>query len=150
MSSKGWSFGAASRARLETVHPRLRAVVERALDLSDVDITVVSGRRSPEEQQALYAQGRTEPGPIVTNIDGVTRKSRHNYDPALAVDLAPYVAGRGVVWNDDGLFRQIAGAMRTASRELGTPLEWGGDWVSFIDKPHWQLAGPPRAWPVAT
>lgn len=140
---KIWHFGSTSHARLATCHPKLQAVVNRALDLSLVDITVVSGYRSPAEQAALYAQGRTEPGNIVTHVDGYKRKSRHNYDPALAVDLAPYKAGKGIVWSDEVAWNQIRQAMVRAADELGVALEWGGAWTRFVDKPHWQLKGTP-------
>ena len=137
--AKVWRFGATSRARLGGCHPDMQRVVNRALELSMVDITVVCGHRSQGEQAALYAQGRTEPGPIVTYVDGVERLSMHNYSPSRAVDLAPYVAGRGIVWDEAVYWDQIERAMKRAADELDIAVEWGGDWNRFVDKPHWQM-----------
>ena len=139
--SHGYRFGATSAARLATVDERLQRVVNRALSISTVDMTVVCGYRSPAEQSALYAQGRTKPGRIVTNVDGVYRLSRHNHMPALAVDIAPYVSGRGIVWDDAMLWKRLETVMKQSAVECGVAVDWGGDWTSIIDMPHWQLSG---------
>ena len=141
---KVWRWGSTSLARLNTCHPKLQAVANRALELSMVDITVVCGHRSVEEQQRLYAIGRTTEAnhPPVTYVDGEDRKSRHNYEPSLAVDLAPYIKNRGIAWDDGVAWGALERAMKRAAEELGIGVEWGGDWTSFVDKPHWQLKGP--------
>lgn len=133
-----FSFGRTSRARLDTCHADLIRVCERALAAGEIDFTIVSGHRSVEEQQKLHAQGRTEPGPIVTQVDGIHRKSRHNADPSEAVDIAPYVNG-GIAWDDIGLFDRLAVLMKSAAEAEGVAIEWGGDWNSFKDRPHFQL-----------
>lgn len=91
-----------------------------------IPVRITSGFRTFEEQDALYAQGRTKRGPIVTNSRGGW--SWHNY--GLAADYA-FVQGNGLVWN--GPWR-IFGAI---ARNNG--LEWGGDWKGFKDRPHLQL-----------
>jgi peptidoglycan L-alanyl-D-glutamate endopeptidase CwlK len=53
------------------------------------------------------------------------------------VDLGAYVDGE-VRW-DWPLYYQIANAMKMAALEEGVDLEWGGDWKSFKDGPHYQL-----------
>jgi peptidoglycan L-alanyl-D-glutamate endopeptidase CwlK len=85
-----------------------------------VPIRVTSGFRSFAEQDALYAQGRTKPGQIVTKAQG--GQSLHNY--GVAFDVWP----TGVQdWDTIG----------KCGESLG--LEWGGRWTSFVDKPHFQL-----------
>lgn len=120
---------------LGTVNPALQNVVKRAIEISTVDFAVVQGNRTQAEQNALYEQGRTKPGKIVT----WTRKSNHI--GGRAVDLAPYVNGK-LEWDDNGklgLWPQIANAMKLAACELGVKIGWGGDWEKTKDRPHFEL-----------
>lgn len=122
----------ASERRLQRLHPALTAAI-RALvgDLERRAMTfeVVQGLRTFAEQDALYAQGRTAPGPIVTQARG--GESNHNY--GLAADLCPFVDGRPD-WNAP---IKVWAALGTAAEARG--LEWGGSWKKFLDKPHVQL-----------
>lgn len=118
-------LGRRSRRNLKGVHPDLVAVVERAIELTPVDFTVTEGLRSDSRQAELVAAGASR-----------TMRSRHL--TGHAVDLAAWVGGT-VAW-DWPLYHQIAKAMKQAARELGVALEWGGDWKSFQDGPHFQLA----------
>lgn len=83
-------LGAQSRARLAGVHPDLIRVVERAIQLSTVDFSVLEGVRTPQRQRELYAQGLTKPGPKVT----WTLTSNHFVNAQTgyghAVDLIPF------------------------------------------------------------
>lgn len=138
-----YKLGTASRKKLAFVHPALVAVVGRAIELSEQDFTVLEGARTTERQRALYAQGRTAPGKIVTwtmnspHLIGADGYSR-------AVDLAPYP----VDWESPEKFDAIAAAMMQAADELGTPLRWGADWDrdgnprerGESDSPHFELA----------
>ena len=87
--------------------------------------------RSEEEQALLYAQGRTKPGQIVTNIDGATQKSNHNYYPSRALDFAVSILGK-VSWSP--VDYEPVGAI---AKKNG--LIWGGYWKSFKDYPHLEL-----------
>ena len=113
-----------SRRNLKGVHPDLVAVVKRALELTSVDFTVIEGLRSYERQKALFEAKATR-----------TMNSRHL--TGHAVDIAPYIDGQ-VRW-DWPPFHKIAKAMKAAAKELGVAVEWGGDWKTFPDGPHWQL-----------
>lgn len=131
----GFVLGAQSRARLAGVHPDLVRVVERAIQISPVDFRVIEGVRTLARQKQLLKGGATR-----------TLKSRHLKAPngwGHAVDLAPLVGGE-VRW-DWPLFHLLAPAVKAAAKELGVPLEWGGDWKSFRDGPHFQL--PARLYP---
>lgn len=127
----GYKLGLRSLNNLRGVHPDLVKVVKRAIELSEVDFTVIEGLRSQARQKELFAKGAT-----------TTMRSRHL--TGHAVDIVPYVGG-SIRW-DWPLFTPIEKAMKQASSELGIPLEWGGDWVSFKDGPHWQL--PHRKYPA--
>lgn len=120
----GFRLGLHSRARLAGVQVDLVRVVERAIEITPVDFTVLEGVRSPERQRALYAAGATR-----------TLNSRHL--TGHAVDLGAWVDG-AVRW-DWPLYHRIAAAMREAGDELGVPVIWGGTWKTFPDGPHYEL-----------
>jgi peptidoglycan L-alanyl-D-glutamate endopeptidase CwlK len=106
------------------VHADLVRIVERAIELTEVDFTVLEGMRGVARQKELVAAGASQ-----------TMNSRHL--TGHAVDLGALVGGK-VRW-DWPLYHLIADAMKRAASELGVPLEWGGDWKSFKDGPHFQL-----------
>ncbi len=117
-------LGSRSRKRLDGVHLDLVEVVKRAIEITEVDFTVLEGLRTRERQQRLYDAGASQ-----------TMNSRHL--TGHAVDLGAYVDGQ-VSW-DWPLYYKIADAMKAAAKELDVPIEWGGDWTSFKDGPHYQL-----------
>lgn len=129
------SFGAKSLEKLNTCHPDIVKVMEVAI--KHMDFTVLYGTRTVAEQQALYAQGRTKPGPIVTNMDGIKKKSKHNYSPSLAVDIAPWP----INWDDIDRFKELAVVVKKAADTVGVAIQWGGDWKTFKDWPHWEIKG---------
>lgn len=93
-------------------------------------IRITQTYRTVEQQDALYAQGRTKPGNIVTNARGSSYSSMHQW--GIAFDFCRN-DGRGAYNDSDGFFRKVG----QIGKSLG--LEWGGDWTSFVDKPHFQL-----------
>lgn len=124
---------AASEARLARVNPQLAGrirLLAAELRAQGINITVASGLRTFAEQDALYAQGRTKPGSIVTNARG--GQSLHNY--GLAIDVVPLGANGQPNWSVGNDVWQKIGA---AGKRQG--LEWGGDWTSFVDRPHFQM-----------
>lgn len=118
-----YKLSARSLQRLEGVHPDLVRVVKRAIEITEVDFSVLETLRTPERQRELLAQGAT-----------TTLNSRHL--TGHAVDLGAWVGG--IRW-DWPLYHKIAAAMKQAAEELNVPLEWGGDWRTFPDGPHFQL-----------
>jgi peptidoglycan L-alanyl-D-glutamate endopeptidase CwlK len=119
-----FKLGKRSIERLQGVHPDLVRVVERAIDLTTVDFTVLEGLRSPERQQTLVASGASQ-----------TLNSRHI--TGHAVDLGAWVDNQ-VDWSWP-LYAKIANAMKAAANELGVSIVWGGDWRTFKDGPHFEL-----------
>ena len=93
-------------------------------------IKITDCLRSKAEQDALYAQGRTTKGSIVTNVK--YPNSRHNWGDAFDFCRND---GKGAYYDNDGFFSKVG----AVGRSIG--LEWGGDWTSFKDKPHFQLKG---------
>ena len=119
-----FKLGKRSIERLQGVKTDLVRVVERAIELSTVDFTVLEGLRSPERQQTLVASGASQ-----------TLNSRHI--TGHAVDLGAWVDNQ-VDWSWP-LYTKIANAMKAAATELGIPIVWGGDWKTFKDGPHFEL-----------
>lgn len=113
-----------SEKKLVGVHPDLVKVVRRALEISEVDFSVLEGVRSLARQKQLVKSGAS-----------TTMNSRHL--TGHAVDLGAFVAG-SVRW-DWPLYRKLWEAVSQASGELAIPIEWGGNWKSFPDGPHFQL-----------
>lgn len=118
-------LGKRSKQRLEGLHADLVAVVELAITKTSIDFTVLEGMRTVERQRELVAKGAS-----------TTMNSRHL--DGHAVDLGAYVDGT-VRW-DWPLYHKIADAMKEAALELKVDMDWGGDWKSFPDGPHYQLS----------
>ena len=110
--------------RLSGVHQDLVDVVKRAIEITEVDFAVLEGVRSVARQEQLVKAGASQ-----------TMKSRHI--TGHAVDLGAIVNG-SVRW-DWPLYHKIALAMKASAIELQISIEWGGDWKTFPDGPHFQL-----------
>ena len=119
-----------SEKKIQTLHPKIR---EKAREFilkakeNGIELRVTSGLRTWEEQDKLYAQGRTAPGSKVTNARG--GESNHNY--GLAFDVVPMENGKpnysSKEWNKIGDIGKSVG------------FEWGGDWKTIVDKPHFEM-----------
>lgn len=120
----GFALGARSRERLRGVHPDLVKVVERAIEITPVDFTVLEGVRTVMRQSELVASGASK-----------TMNSRHL--TGHAVDLGALVGGE-VRW-DWPLYHRIAAAMKQAAKDVNVPIVCGADWKSFPDGPHFEL-----------
>lgn len=120
-----------SEKNLNGVHPDLVRVVRRCVEISAVGFIITEGVRTLARQKQLVASGAAQ-----------TLRSRHVVENnkngfACAVDVAALV-GNSVRW-DWPLYERIAVSMKLAAEDIGIPLEWGGDWTSFKDGPHFQL-----------
>jgi peptidoglycan L-alanyl-D-glutamate endopeptidase CwlK len=137
-----------SVAKLSGVHPKLKAVVYRALALSEVDFSVIDGLREYAVQVRYFQTGASK-----------TLKSKHLKQKdgfGHAVDLLPYRSKTQTTeerYADTAGFLEIARAMRQAAFELAVPIRWGGDWdgdgktrsqgdkdEKFIDYPHFEIS----------
>lgn len=139
-----YKLGTRSKKSLEGVHPDLVRLIEVAITNSPCDFTIVEGVRTVQRQKQLYAQGRTTPGSIVTNVDGVNKKSNHQIKVdgyGHAVDLYPFFLGQVQVNHKDTIarLRDIAYHIKAVARQIGVKITWGGDWKSPYDPPHFQL-----------
>lgn len=128
--------------RIEKLHPKIRDEVKKILEeanslLADnVEIRVVQGLRTIDEQNALYAQGRTKSGPKVTNAKGGS--SIHNY--GLAIDFCLLINDKEISWdlNKDADKDSIKDWQEVVNVFKKYGWNWGGDWKSLKDNPHVQ------------
>lgn len=137
------SFSQKSMDQLTTCDYRLQRLF---LDVvREFDCTVIQGHRSIQEQEHLFQTGKSK-----------VRRGKHNESPSLAVDVAPWVAGRGIPWphpqtptyvKDLALFYYFAGYVMSRAAEQGILIRFGGDWdrdnnlidQTFDDLVHFEL-----------
>lgn len=129
-----YRYGKTSNARLDTCHPDLIRLFDYALLHEDCpcDISIVCGNRDQDAQEEAYSKGFSK---------AHFGQSPHNYEPSFAVDAVPYVAGMGIPWSDTELFDKLARHIKKCAEELNVEIQWGGDFRSFIDRPHWEIKG---------
>jgi len=113
-----YQLGKRSKDRLLGVDPRMVAVVEKAITISEQDFSVICGLRTVKEQEALVAKGASQ-----------TMKSKHL--EGLAVDLMAWVDGGRWELN---LYDEIADAIRKAAIELGVNVRWGAAWHKNLNE----------------
>jgi len=130
-----------SNKRIQLLHPKVRDEVMALMNNAEyviddnLAIRIVQGLRTIDEQNALYAQGRTKPGKKVTNAPG--GYSYHNY--GLAIDFC-------FLWLEDGKYvykedkSWLVGPNHKKVQKIfkDAGWEWGGDWKSIKDYPHFQ------------
>ncbi|AGF89337.1 M15 family metallopeptidase [Salmonella enterica] len=119
-----FKFSQRSENNLKGVNEDLVKIVRRALQLSPVDFGITEGLRTVERQRQLVAAGKSQ-----------TMNSRHISGHAVDVFAYPTSAGSWE-WK---YYEQIATAFKQAAKELNIPVEWGGDWKTLKDGPHFQL-----------
>ena len=115
---------------ITALHPKLQGLCKKLIEAckkKGIDLIVTSTLRDAEYQASLYAQGRTKPGSIVTNVKLL---GPHGF--GLAFDVVP-ILGNVAIWDNNTFWRIIG----EEGKKLG--LEWGGEWTSIVDKPHFQL-----------
>lgn len=115
---------------IKELHPKVADLCQLFLDKckeQGIDVIITSTYRDRESQQALYDQGRTKPGNIVTKAK--PGQSFHNW--RVAFDFVPVVNGKAQ-WKDASLFKRCG----EIAKSIG--LEWAGDWKSFKETAHCQ------------
>ena len=116
----------------ERLHPEARKKADAFLSECGrlgLNVLITETWRTMAEQDALYAQGRTKPGNIITNCKGSDYQSPHQW--GVAFDFCKNIKGQE--YNDTTFFKQVG----TLGKSIG--LRWGGDFQSMVDMPHFQL-----------
>ncbi len=136
-------FSKTDELRLIGVHPELVLKLMKifaAMALMGHPMFVVSGVRSDEEQKRLYQLGRTKPGNVVTNIDGITKRSNHQVNKLTnyghAVDCA-FINDPNTPIDETWDLKQPWSLYGELAETTG--LTWGGRWKTLVDLPHIEL-----------
>lgn len=120
------SFSSSSRARLDTCDARIQRLFNAVI--IGYDCTVIEGHRPKHKQDQYYADGKSK-------LEWPN--SKHNSSPSKAVDVAPYLSGRGIPWpgtqKDYWQFVHFAGYVLGIANELDISIRWGGDWDRDFD-----------------
>lgn len=161
-------FGKASQARMEGLHPYMKQVLNRAIQICEIDFTIIEGVRSVEQCFVNFGKGRTTAEcirggcparyalPHANKVTWLTMALSSNHKAKAdglgrAVDVYPYpvslVLGHKTGW--EPLFDKIAKAMFAAAKELNISIRWGADWDldnmprerGETDNPHFELKG---------
>lgn len=125
---------------VEALQPHMQKAVKALLNdlrYERIPVFICETLRPFKRQAELYAQGRTKPGPIVTHA-----KPGHSYHAfGLAIDVYPCDKDGDPIWDFDP---EKSSWPRIVQLAKMRGLEWGGDWPSFKDYPHFQMAHAPR------
>jgi peptidoglycan L-alanyl-D-glutamate endopeptidase CwlK len=133
-------YGKTSLANIQTLDNRMYSVCLKAIDIMNrrkirrPDFGISSGRRTAIEQNVLWQQGRTTPGPIITYRDGYIVESTHQR--GMAVDFFAYIDG-GANY-DAGNLALIAMCFAEAADALDLKWKWGGNFTSIFDGAHFE------------
>lgn len=118
---------------IKDLHPKVADLCNKFIEAcgkEGIKVIITSTYRDNESQNALYAQGRTKPGEVVTRAKG--GQSFHNY--RVAFDFAPVVNNK-IDWENLTLFKKCG----TIAENLG--LEYAGNWKNFKENAHCQFTG---------
>lgn len=133
-----FNFSKRSLDNLATVEPTLQLVAHTMLEWSEIDFAVICGHRTIEDQQDAFKNGRSK-------IDGINKKSTHNYKPSRGMDLMAFVNGSGT-W-DTVYYIYLGALFRAACKHHGIDGRWGGNFdmdgdileQDFDDVGHFQI-----------
>lgn len=120
------AFSSLSLERLATCDPRLEALFMEVI--RHRDCSIICGHRGEAEQNAAHENGFSRLK---------FPESKHNGLPSLAVDVAPYP----VDWQNLDRFKVFGGFVLGVAAVMGLKIQWGGEWNSFKDYPHYELVG---------
>lgn len=131
-----------TKQRIAKLHPTVREEVAQIIAQCDKALTgkakvrITQGLRTTAEQDAMYAQGRTTPGKKITNAKG--GQSIHNY--GFAVDICLIIEGKTASWDTkkDWDNDKIADWYECVKIFALHGWEWGGNWKTFKDMPHFE------------
>lgn len=126
-----YQFSKKSLERLNNsnVHPNIKKLMIEAIKTSPIDFSVIETVRTLEQQKINVAKGASK-----------TMKSRHipssnKSGLCEAVDVAPYP----IDWKNINRFIELSKHIKNTAQKLNIKIQWGGDWKTFKDYPHWEL-----------
>lgn len=135
-----WALDNRTKRNLSTLEPKaqdkFRKFIFHAKSIAaslGVDYIAISGTRGKEEQNALYAKGRTAPGDKVTNA----RYGYSNHNFGIALDFGVFAGPKYLDSSDPGWAAGVHRSVAVVAEQYG--IEWGGNWKTFKDYPHFEI-----------
>lgn len=130
LANEGFDVGA--RARLSKAHVKLQMLMNEAR--KHATFTILDSQRGRAAQEKAFKEGKSK---------AHFGQSAHNWDPAIALDIAPLP----INWDDRKAFIALSKIVLPLAKTMGIPIRWGGDWnmngvltdESFSDLPHYEL-----------
>jgi len=126
-----YKFSTRSLNNLKGIHPDLVKLMKASIINSPVDFVITEGVRTLKRQQELFKQRKSK-------CDGIKNKSNHQIKSdgfGYAVDLYPLP----IDYKNTNAFKILAGHIKKVAKEMNIKIQWGGDWKSFVDMPHYEL-----------
>ena len=115
-------FSKNSQYQLETCDVELQQVMQHVI--KHIDFKILEGYRCPKRQDTLFKEGKSKLK---------AGQSKHNQEPSLAVDIAPYPIDYSNDLKNLARWYYLAGSMKATAEMLGIKMRWGGDWDSDND-----------------
>lgn len=109
---------------LPMAHEKLQSLVRVVATKTDVQILTTYRNEAAQLDAYNHGYSKAKPG-----------QSPHNFNPSLAVDMAPYP----IDWKDIARFDALAVTVKETAKQIGVSITWGGDFRRIIDKPHFEL-----------
>lgn len=119
------TFGKRSLLNLSQCHVLLRKVMIEAI--KELDFSIIQGYRGSEDQEKAFREGKSK---------AHYGQSAHNYLPCIAVDCIPFPF---LGWEDAASFKRMADHILLCAASLDIPVQWGGNWKTLKDTPHFEL-----------
>lgn len=125
-------FSAAAERRLKGAHPHLIKLFREVDRRWPGTFTILDSQRGKAAQEKAFDLG---------NSRAHFGQSAHNWDPAIALDVVPLP----INWTKLEPFRLLGGRVKKVAAEMKIPIQWGGEWTTLRDYPHYELK-PWRTW----
>ena len=126
------TFSKRSLNNLIGIHPDLVKVMKEAIKDTPIDFVITEGVRTAKRQNDLFKAKKSK-------CDGYTKKSNHQVKAdgyGHAVDLYPLP----IQYSDAIPYIMLSKHIKDTAKKLGIRIAWGGDWKTFVDRPHYELA----------
>jgi hypothetical protein len=120
-----YKYSRSSKKHLNTCDNQLVLLFNEVI--KEIDCSIICGHRGRKEQEDAFNRGASKLH---------YPHSKHNKYPSMAVDVLPYPFNHD--WNREQ-FEPLAEVVKRKAKELGIKIEWGGDWETIVDCPHWEL-----------
>lgn len=123
---KMYKFSKTSKLHYATLDPKLQQILDKAIQY--YDFSIICGHRNKEGQEKAFKEGKSKK---------CWPESKHNQNPSIAVDIAPW--NNGIDWNNIEEFYYMAGIIMAIAERHFIKLRWGGHWKTLKDCPHFEL-----------